>query len=232
MKFEAEPAYSSRPFSEGDQVCFRPTKTEKWLRGKIVNSLLKNEEEVWYSITKEGGSSKEYQVPDSLIKSNRHQLDVLNRLDDLRPKHQKSQKKTANTSKKVKDSGAEQIKPSNPLKNCDGTLKNNTSDGIAQATMTGINTGIKQLDINQNWRESLGLAETIERMFQDNKQGTQGEIENEEGSEVVKDQASTEVMMKSLSKDQVETLVVIALKDFVNLSSSSSSVKVKILFIG
>ena len=38
-KFSVKPSFSSRPFFNGDDVCFRPEKSCKWMRGKIEMTL-------------------------------------------------------------------------------------------------------------------------------------------------------------------------------------------------
>ena len=78
-----------------------------------------------------------------------------------------------------------------------------------------------ELDINQNKGTNQSLSETIKEMFMENKSETEEDSEAEE-------EVSLDVMMRSLSKDQVDSLVLLAQQDLVKVSSDSSSYKVNV----
>jgi len=223
IMFEAKPFYSQsqRPFKKGDQVCFRPRKTDKWQKGEIIMKNVTKEGEETFSISVKGDSSLKYEVPDAkhLIKSNQVSLEVLNNLDSKETS--KPQKRRAPAVRKVKGFPAKKKEdpPRGPMVRVNNVPKKNCSDRIACVEQTGT----EQLDTNQN--KELSMAERIKMMFQDNRLGTSTEAEKEVGPDT-SDQVSLDVMMKSLSEQQVRTLLLSAQEDLVRLSSSSSSYEI------
>ena len=207
-KFAVKPSFSSRPFFNGDEVCFRPEKTCKWMRGKIemkVPGVEEGQQDLYTisEVSEDGGTCRVYKVLDerALIKSNNQSPEVLNNLDQAA-----APSKRVLTGPKGKGKSAVVSKEKDP--------PSRPKSKVSQVPDVKSNceqiSKIEQLN-NKN------IKERISRMFLDNKADPPG------GEE-----ASLKVMMRSFSDLQLESLALSVADNFVSLSSNEFSAKVRL----
>ena len=223
--------FTSRPFHNGDMVCFRPDKTSKWLKGKI-QMIIHSDKDISFIISEDlenGQFGQRHEVPDrrELIKSNKLSPGVLNSLDHPARKGKATFRRAAvpaaDTHEKETEEKTERDPLTKPMIRVNQILRSSLSgdriSSVDQLTPTLVR-GRHQRDVNQN-KEShtnIDLVGRIQEMFKDHQlESTDTE---DQGTEEV------ERMLKSLSKQQIQSLVVHVAEDFVKFSSEESSYKV------
>ena len=238
-KYSADLVPSSWPFLVGNLVCFRPTKTSKWLDGKIEKKIPGVDgTEMQLLISSVNNPAVSHQIPyrKDLVKSNRHSADTLNNLDlHFLPRKSSRSFKTLEKDKfrKIQDKkkAAGQgvsVSAENPRKEDSPAIsitktgqKEKSSKELARVD-DGSETGIAEEDSGGPVTLSEGktLEERICEMFEENKEEFTGI--NFDDSKDLEDR------MRSLSPDQVKTLVLSASSNLVKVVSSQSSFEVGI----
>ena len=211
-KFSVKPSFSSRPFFNGDEVCFRPEKSCKWMRGKIEMKEPGREDgqQDLYTISEvseDGGTCRVYQVLDdrALIKSNNQSPEVLNNLDTAAAPS-KPPIKSQRVSNGLKGKGEFPVVKKDPSSGPKSKVS------YVPSAKSNCEQSSKKEQLN-----SKNIAERISRMFLDTN------ADSKDGEEVC-----LKVMMRSFSDLQLESLALSVADNFVSLSSNEFSAKVRL----